>query len=262
MKILLHLCLLINMLLVVHSVSASQSSAYTSSSSIDSLTTLAKEKFDAGDECEALAVYEDVLEMDPENFEALWNSSILYTREGYRLDDKNAQEEKFRTALELAENVVELHPDKGHSYYALSVAKGRMTEVLGTRGRIRAAHAIRDNIEKAAEMIPDEPLVWHLWGVWHSDVSNVSRAERWAARFISRGLPKASNEKAEEYLKRSIDLDETSILFRMDLAHHYIEVGEDEKAIEILEELIHMNPQTRDDPQKIEDARKLLGELM
>lgn len=260
MKILLHIYPLIAMLFVVHSVSASQSSSFTPST-IDSLTTLAKEKFDNGEEQEAMAMYERVLEMDSENFEALWNSSILYAREGYRLDDKSAQEVKFRKALELAEKVVELHPDKGHSYYALAVAKGRMTEVLGTRDRIRAAHAIRDNIEKAAEMIPEEPLVWHLWGVWHSDVSNVGRAERWAARFISRGLPKASSEKAEEYLSRAIEMDGTSILFRLDLVHHYIEVGEDDKAREILEELILMNPKSKDDPQKIEDARKLLEDL-
>ncbi len=260
MKILLHVYPLMTMLFVIHSVSISQSSSY-STSSIDSLTSLAKEKFNSGEESEAMSLYEDVLEMDPQNYEALWNSSVLYASEGYRLDDEREQEEKFKKALELAEKAVELHPDKGYSYYAYAVAKGRMTEVLGKRDRIRAAHVIRDNIEKAAELIPEEPLVWHLWGVWHSDVSNVSRAERWVARFISGGLPEASNETAEEYLKKAVELDETSILFRWDLAHHYIAVGEDEKAIEVLEELIHMEPQRKDDPQKIENAKILLDDL-
>jgi len=259
MKVKLHICLLMILLFVIHSVCVSQSSF--SPSAVDSLTTVAKEKFDAGEEEKARDMYEDVLEVDDENYEALWNLSVLYAREGHRLEDTDAQEEKFRTALEMAEKVVELHPDKGHSYYAYAVAKGRMTEVIGTRDRIRAAHTIRDKIEKAAELIPEEPLVWHLWGVWHSDVANVGRTERWAARFISRGLPKASNEKAEEYLKRAIELDEDSILFRLDLAHHYIEVGEDEKAKEILEELIHMEPHSMDDPEKIENARKLLEDL-
>lgn len=256
MKIQFFAYTLIFMLLGFHSTSVSQFSL-----PVDSLTVLAKEKFDEGEEDDALTMYEKVLEKDPENYDALWNAAILHAREGYRLDDEGDQEEKFLKAMQLAEKVVELHPNKGHSWYAYAVAKGRMTEIIGTRDRIRAAHEIKDSIEKASEMIPEEALVWHLWGVWHSDVANVSRGERMAARFISRGLPKASNEKAEEYLKRAVEMDENSILFRLDLARHYIETGEDEKAKNILDEVVQMKPHSKDDPQKLEEAQRLLEYL-
>jgi len=229
--------------------------------SIEQLTDTAKEKFDQGDEREALDIYEEVLEKDPANFEALWNASLLYAREGYRMENVEDQERKYRMALDLAEKAIEEHPEKGHSYYVYSVAKGRMTEVMGSRDRIRAAHEIRDSIEKASQMIPDYAPVWHLYGVWHSDVSNVGRAERWAARFISRGLPKASNAKAEEYLKKAIELDEASILFRLDLARHYLQTGEDGQAKQMLEEIVLMDPKTKDDPDKIEEARTMLNGL-
>jgi len=229
--------------------------------SLEELTNTAKEKFERGDEYEALEIFENVLEKDPANFEALWNTSLLYAREGYRLENEADQKQKYQLALDLAEKAIELYPDKGHSYYVYSVAKGRMTEVMGSRDRIRAAHEIRDSIEKASQMIPDYAPVWHLYGVWHSDVSNVGRAERWAARFISRGLPKASNAKAEEYLKKAIELDDKSILFRLDLARHYLQTGEDDLAIQQLEEIVLMEPITKDDPDKIEEAHQMLEVL-
>lgn len=229
--------------------------------SINQLTDTATEKFERGDEREALEIFEEVLKKDPVNYKALWNTSLLYAREGYRLESEDDQREKYRKALDLAEKAIEHHPDKGHSYYVYSVAKGRMTELMRTRDRIRAAHEIRDSIEKASQMIPDYAPAWHLYGVWHSDVSNVSRTERMAARFISGGLPRGSNEKAEEYLKKAIELDGNSILFRIDLARHYLQTGEDGQAKQVLEEIIIMEPTTKDDPEKIEEAREMLDAL-
>jgi FimV-like protein len=229
--------------------------------SINQLTDTAVEKFESGDETEALEIFEEVLGKDPVNYEALWNTSLLYAREGYRLENEDDQREKYRQALDLAEKAIEHHPDKGHSYYVYSVAKGRMTELMRTRDRIRAAHEIRDSIEKASQLIPDYAPVWHLYGVWHSDVSNVGRAERMAARFISRGLPKASSDKAEEFLKKAIELDEGSILFRLDLARHYLQTGEQQQARQVLEEIVLMEPATKDDPEKIEEAREMLEAL-
>lgn len=246
---------LVCLLFVIHSAAIAQSS------SVEEWNEEAKEKFDSGDEPEALELYERVLEQDPENFDALWNASLLYARAGFRLEDESEQEQKYNKALELAEKAVEHHPDEGYSHYAYAVAKGRMTDVMGTRDRIRAAHEIRDVIEKAAGLIPDYAPVWHFWGVWHRDVANVGRTERIAARFISGGIPDASNEKAEEYLLKAVDLDDNHILIRLDLARYYLEVGEDEKAKEVLEKIVEMEPRTMDDPRKLEEARELLDDL-
>lgn len=123
------------------------------------------------------------------------------------------------------------------------------------------AHEIREHLEKAAEYEPDFAPVWHLWGVWHSDVANISSAERTAASLISEGIPEADNETAEEYLKKAIELDDEHILFRLDLARHYLEIGEDEKAKEVLEKLIELEPQTKDDPGKLDEANELLENL-
>ena len=232
-----------------------------SSEEIELILEVGSEKFDSGYEEESLVLFLRVLEADNKNYDALWNISIIYSRIGYRLDSKSEKEEYFQKAKSYAEKAKEYHSDKGKSYYVYAVALGRLTNKMSTRDRIRAAHDIKENVEKAIELEPDYAPFWHLYGVWHSDVANVSRIERMAARFISGGVPRGSNEKAEEYLKKAIEMDEERILFRMDLARHYAEVGENEKAVEVLEKIREMKARTKFDHAKFMEAEELLGRL-
>jgi tetratricopeptide (TPR) repeat protein len=213
------------------------------------------------EEEKSLDTYLKVLDADPENYEALWNAAIMYTRIGYRSDDTSKKEEYFNKALDLADMAIELYPDKGHSHYARAVALGRMTKLMGNRDRARTAHKMQESIEKAIELIPDEALVWHIYGVWHSEVANVSRVERFAARVISGGVPRGSNEKAEEYILKAIELDPHHVLSRVDLAKHYQQTGQKEKARKTFKEVTEMKPLTKDDPGLIEKAKAMLDDL-
>ena len=221
----------------------------------------ASEKFNVGEEEESLRLFLAVLNTDEDNYEALWNTSLIYARMGFRYDDESKMEEYYEKAKEMAEKTKEYHPDKGKSYYVYSVAVGRMTELMGKRDRIRAAHELEENIKKAAELEPEYAPIWHLYGVWHSDVANVSRAERFVARLISGRLPDGSNEKAEEYLKKAVEMDGESFLFKLDLVRHYIEMDEEDKARPLLEEILDMQPRTKDDPSNQKKAEELLKEI-
>ncbi len=229
---------------------------------IDRMIKEAEQKVEELDEESALEIYKAVLDKDPEHYEALWNASLLTTRKYYRKSDEDVQMEGYQKALEIAEKTLELYPDKGHSHYVYAVAKGRYADLEGTRDMIEASHEIEERIEKAIEKIPDYPPVWHLYGVWHSDIATANRAERTAASLISEGLPDdAEEDKAEKYLNKAIDMMPESILFRVDLAKHYLEIDETDKAREVLEEAASMEPKMMDDDDKKEEAKELLDEL-
>jgi tetratricopeptide (TPR) repeat protein len=229
---------------------------------INGMIEKAEQKVEDMKEEEALEIFKDVLKEDPENYKALWNTSLLTTRKYYRVDDEDEQLEGFKEALEIAEKTLDLYPDKGHSHYVYAVAKGRYADLEGTRDMIEASHDIGEHVEKATDLIPDYAPVWHLYGVWHSDIANVNSAERAAARLVSEGLPdEAEEDKAEKYLKKAIDMMPESILFRVDLAKHYRDIGEDEKAIEVLEEASTMEVKMMDDNDKKEEAKELLEEM-
>jgi predicted Zn-dependent protease len=92
-------------------------------------------------------------------------------------------------------------------------------------------------------------------------VANLNRVSRFAARFISDGLPEASNQKAAEYLKKSMELNPESILIHYDLAKHYIRSGQKERAIPILEHLLTLEPTIKDNKRHMKEAREWLNEL-
>ena len=237
--------------------------AQSTSEAVADLLLKAEKQMEELDESGALESYLNVLELDPENYEALWNASLLYSTIGFRFDNKNDQEAYFERAIELAEKSLEYHPDKGDPYYVMAVAKGRMANLVRVRERIELGHKIEEYIVKALDRMPEHAPSWHLYGVWQSEVANVTRAERMAARFISGGLPDGSDEKAEEFLKKAMELDPESIITRLDLARHFERSGQNERAIAVLEELFELDlpVKSKDDPDHLEDARKLLSDL-
>lgn len=233
----------------------------TFAQSVDEQLQEAIQLMEAHDEEGALDLYLQVLEVKPEHYDALWNASLLHSTIGFRFDNEDRRVEYYERAQELAEKAIELHGGRGHPYYVLAVAKGRMADHVGVNRRIELGHIIGELAEKAVELMPDHAPSWHLFGVWQSEVANVSRAERLAARFISGGLPDGTNELAEEYLKRAQELDGKSIIIRLDLARHFMRSGQNDKAIPILEELLELEPRLIDDPQFLEEANEHLRDL-
>ncbi|WP_340105200.1 tetratricopeptide repeat protein [Rhodohalobacter sp. 8-1] len=229
--------------------------------SIENQLEKADELHMSGEEQQSLDLYKQVLKDDPDNVTALWNASVLHAKIGYRKEGDDEMRPHFETAVDLAQRAVENHPDNGYAYYAMAVATGRMTEVMGPADRVRASRKVKENIEKAAERIPDFAPVWHLYGVWHSDVANMSAAVKAAAGLFTGGIPDASNEKAEEYLKKAISMDEDNILFHLDLAKHYMKVDRPEEAIPVLREIMNMESQMKDDPAYINEAKEMLDEI-
>lgn len=236
-------------------------SSDSESQSIEKKLEIADELHMSGEEQESLTIYEEVLEEDSDNIDALWNATILYAKIGHRQESEREMRKNYEKAMDLAERAVEHHSENGYAYYARGVAIGRMTEVMSRGDKIEASRKLKENIEKASELIPDFGPVWHLYGVWHSDVANMSGAVKAAAGLFSGGIPDASNEKAEEYLEKAISIDEDNILFHLDLAKHYLEVGNENRARTLLEDIIKMEPQMKDDPGYIDEAEQFLEDL-
>ena len=254
------LLLLAAMILSLPDAGFAQSSA-TSKQTIENRLNTAYDLHMSGEEQESLDIYKDVLDDDSDNLEALWNTAVLHAKIGNRKESEQEMKDDFETAVNLAERAVENHPESGYAYYATAVATGRMTKLMGPGDRTEASRKVKKNIEKASELIPDFAPVWHLYGVWHSDVANMSGAVKAAAGLFSSGIPDASNEKAEEYLKKAISMDKDNILFHLDLAKHYLKVERPEKARPILKEITGMEPQMKDDPGYIQEAEELLNNI-
>lgn len=228
----------------------------------DSLLQLADECFHLMDEEKSLNLYLQVLEIDNDNYTALWNASLLFAREGFRQDEDESKRELYKRSLYYAEKVMLSYPDSGHSHYVYAVSNGRLSDLSDKKERIKKSHLIKKHIDRAVLIDPDYAPSWHLYGVWHSSIANISKAEKLAANMISEGIPSgSSHEKAEEYLKRAIEIRPEQILFRLDLAKHYKNSGQHEEAERELKKILKLEPKFMDDADHLENARNLLEEI-
>jgi len=257
------LLLLLISLLLYPNPSADWGSDLLTDDPVSVLLEEAEEKFEIGEEDKALEIYLSILTQDPENYEALWNTSFIYTRIGRRQTTYINQEAYYRKAREFAQKCLDAHPDKPRSHYVFALASaGLADDMPNSSERIQLIWDMKDYSERALEMDPDYAPAWHLKGVWHSKIANISRTERLAAKLLYGRLPEgASNRKAEEHLQRAINMDQDVILFKLDLAQHYQETGQKQKALPLLESVLEMTPTSQNDQLDQKEARQRYEEL-
>lgn len=227
-------------------------------SGIDSLAQRAESLFEDHREEEALELYRRILEKEPDNFDALWRTSFLYSRIGNRLDSEERQRDYFNRGIELAERALEVDSAHTQSHFVMAVAMGRKALISGARDRVAASRDIRKYAEQALELDPENAGAWHLLGVWHLRVANLSWFERAAANTLFGGIPDASNEEAAEHIEKAIDLNDRYILYWYDLARVYRELGRDEDATEACRTALEKPEITPDDGQIKEKCRELM----
>ena len=223
----------------------------------------ARQYFDDGKEEVSLKLYLSLLKDHPENYDALWNTSFLYTRKGRQQSTYKKQMVFYEIAREFARLTLDAHPEKPRSYYVYAVASaGLADDMPNSSERIQLIRNIKEYGEKALQMDPAYAPAWHLIGIWHSNIANISRTERLAARVIYGAIPDgATNAKAEHYLKKAIELDPSIIIFKLDLAQHYQENRQKNKAIPILETILAMQADSRYDQLNMAEARERYNQL-
>lgn len=229
---------------------------------IEDLLQRASEQIENANETDALELFKQILEQDSIQFDALWNTSVLYGQRGKRSEDSSARESHYNRSNRYADRCLEHHPQKAPCHFAKALIIGRLSEDEGTRERLKQSIEVKAHADKAIELNPDFSRTWHLLGVWHTKVANLSRFERIAVRALFGKIPEgASNQKAEEAFKKAMELNPGNILVHLDFARFYIETDEDEKAINMLEKLLELEPTYEGDKHYQDMARDLLSNL-
>lgn len=218
--------------------------------------------YQAYEEKQALELYNQILQENPNDYEALWRSSFLYSRIGNRLEDEDEQEEYYNNGIDLAERALEVDSTGTQSNFVMAVAMGRKALISGARDRVAASRDIKKYADRAIQYDSTNAGAWHVLGRWHFKVANLSWLERAAANTLFGGIPgNASNEKAAEYIEKAIELDDDYVLYYYDLAKVYEEMGRDEQAISTCRDALDVTNLTPDDEKIKQDCRQLIESL-
>ncbi|WP_138429545.1 tetratricopeptide repeat protein [Fodinibius saliphilus] len=227
-----------------------------------SLIVKADSLYESFNEEKALDSYLKILEQEPEHYEALWRGSFLYSRVGNRLDKKSEKKEYFNKAISLAERALKADSTDSQSNFVMAVAKGRKALISGAKDRVAASRAIKKYADRALKDDENHAGAWHVLGRWHFKVANLSWIERAAANTLFGGIPgDASNEKAAEAIEKAISLNEDYILYYLDLAKVYEEMGREQDAIDKCNVALKKPLLTPDDSKLKNECKDLVEDL-
>jgi len=218
--------------------------------------------YDAYAEKQSLNLYQQMLDGQPNDFQALWRASFLHSRIGNRLESEEKQKEYYNKAIDLAEQALEVDSTHTQSNFVMAVAMGRKALISGARERVSASRAIKKYADRAINYDSTNAGAWHVLGRWNFKVANLSWIERAAANTLFGGIPgSASNKKAAGYLEKAISYNDKYVLYYYDLAKVYEEMGRNQEAISACKKALKLPNLTPDDANLKEDCRELIEDL-
>lgn len=174
-----------------------------------------------------LAQYEQVLQHDPQAFDAL----IGATRESVDLGefetDTRVRTELYRRATDYARRAVAAQPNSADAHFHLARALGRTALSVGPRDRVKYAVEVRAEALRTVSLEPKHAGALHVLGVWNAEVLRLNAFERTFARAFLGGqvFSSASWKDAIRYMEESVAVEPNRLVHRLDLARVYRDAG-------------------------------------
>ncbi len=235
--------------------------AWVAGQTVDELIKSGQSFVDKNDAL-ALTKFEKALEMEPNNYEALHEASLLYSRIGNRFNTKEEKTTYFRKAKDLAQKAIDANSADAQGYYVMGVALGRISLIAKTKEKVGNVRGIKKNAEEALKIDNRHPGAWHLLGRVHIGVANASKAERLAANTFFGGLPKdCSNERGIECYRYALKYRPNYILFMYDLAEAYYFDEQFDTCEETLNNILSAKNETEDDAGLKDAAKEMLEQF-
>jgi tetratricopeptide (TPR) repeat protein len=173
---------------------------------------------------------------------------------------KNARERSahYSRAEEFAQQAIKADPQGDEGYKWLAIALGAQAEDASVRTQIELSRRIKENIEKALVLDPDDDISLLVLSRWHYKVASLAPWTKALVRLVYGGLPYASMEKAEELLLRAI-AKKDRIAHRYCLAKVYYRMGRREAALHQLRLALTLPVTFPEEADDLEKARRKLN---
>lgn len=212
-------------------------------------------------EAEALKIYKQVLAADSDNLRALAGASVLLTREGMRQKTPRDGKPFYLEAKGLSERALRVGADDKQANLSMSLALQQLSYLAGAKEKAAYIRDIKTYTDKALMIDSTYAPAWRVLGSWNYQVSSLGFAERAATKLLFGSLPAASIDQAIRDLRRSHQLDPSSILTLYELARTYHAAGRDMPAMTTLKQAIALRPILQDDRDLQNRCRKMLEGL-
>lgn len=216
---------------------------------------------------EAAAELEKILQIDPNNFEAHVKLARVQVDMGDTVPESGADWQQkrisaYRLAEDHARRAIKLNPNSTWGHFWTAVSVGNIAVQSPVAKQVELASEIKNFIEKAITLDPQNGFAYHVYGVWHRKMAEIGKMSRmFASVLYGRSLPNGSLEKSIEYLKKALSFNPNIIASRLELARSYAAVEDFPQARMLLTSIRELPVQFSDDPKHKQKAEQMLAEL-
>ncbi|MDZ7269509.1 MAG: hypothetical protein ONB48_19000 [candidate division KSB1 bacterium] len=222
------------------------------------------EAYAAFDNNGALQHFRTALQMDPNNYEALWKAARACADVGKTFEERDRKQAKqlYWQGDSLARLAVKLHPDSAESHFALALCVGRVALFEGGKTKIRLSREVRKEAERTLALNPRHDGAYHILGRWHYNIATLDWLMKAAARVVYGGVPPgASLEEAAKMFAQAVALDGHKPVHRLEYGRTLIKLERYREAREQLQACLTLPRVQWDDPQHQAEAGQLLREI-
>lgn len=218
--------------------------------------------YKANDHKAALDIYQKILAVNPNNFDANWKVSRAFVDIGEDLENDDERAEYYNNSEKYARASIKSDPLGSNGHLYLSIALGRVALDAGAKQRIQMSKEIKKEADLAVLYDAQSDLAYHVLGRWNRKISNLSWIEKGFADMFLGGVPKnASNEAAISNFKKSIELSPSYINHYLELGITYEIMGNTNEAIKNFKKCIEITSSNPKDKKRKATAQEYLDEL-
>ena len=210
---------------------------------------------------EALQCYLPAEKLQPTNVHVLVCIARQYR---YLLADATTRNEKLRLggiALGYAQRAAALAPRNAEAHLSIAISYGKMLPYMDTKDQIEASRDIKDSVDKAIELDPENDLAWHVLGRWHRTLSDVNLIKRRIAAILYGKLPQTTTEEAVKCFEKAIELNPSRLMHYVELGRAYAQMGKTAEARRFIEKGLAMPNLEKDDPETKRRGQETLVKL-
>jgi tetratricopeptide (TPR) repeat protein len=151
----------------------------------------------------ALRAYDSVTTVEPRQAAAYWRLARVQVCIADTLPHAE-QEAYYRAAVENARRCIaeDSAIAEGHSW--LAAALGNLAMYEGSRRKVQLCDTIKDELETAIRLNPDDYLAYSILGSFYRALGNVSWFERMLAGMLYGSVPRGGFAEGEVALKKAI----------------------------------------------------------
>jgi tetratricopeptide (TPR) repeat protein len=191
--------------------------------------------------------------------QVLWRKARTRYEMGRLAKSDQEALELFLEAEKYARESVAESPDQSDGYKWLAISMGAQSKFVDMKTQVRQSREIKENIEKAINLAPDNDICYLVLSRWHYKISGLSFFAKAFAKIVYGGLPDASLDEAEKLLWKAIGLHDR-IAHRYNLGKVYDRMNRPKDAKEQFRKALTLPVTFPEEAEELEKAREKLQE--